>query len=65
MRVQLQEVEHCACVQLRHRRTRLAIVAIEIDPDAEMEFAESGASLTSSAAAVLCQPGRPESAPDF
>ena len=40
MRVQLQEVEHCACVQLRHRRTRLAIVAIEIDPDAEMEFAE-------------------------
>ena len=38
---------------------------IEIDPDAEMEFAGSGASLTSTAAAVLCNPGRPDSAPDF
>lgn len=54
-----------ACVQLRHRRTRVSLVPIEIDPNAEMDFAEAPATLANTAASVLCHPGRPQPALDF
>jgi hypothetical protein len=42
-------------LQVRHRRTRLAITPIEIDPDAEMAVADAEARLTGrSAISLLC-----------
>lgn len=47
-------------MQIRHRRTRIELVPIEIDPDAEMGTTDaSSAALTDSAATVLCS-SRPD-----
>ena len=55
-----------ALLQIRHRRTRLALVPIEIDPDAESAMADAEASLAGSAASLLCaQPQAPGAALDF
>eukprot|EP00892_Ulva_mutabilis_P000127 jgi/Ulvmu1/10114/UM006_0065.1 len=50
---------------LRHRRTRIALVPIEIDPDAEMDFAEAATTLASSSSSLLCQSSKPQPAADF
>lgn len=43
-----------AAVQIRHRRTRLGLTPIEIDPDAELAAADAEAQLGASAVSLLC-----------